>query len=119
MKAYLMLGCNGYYDECDMVQCNSAANPILDIEKIYNDNKVVNFIENTAKLLDGPCVEQQVVGNIINILFKNFKVIDEKKLPGIQSFLRMHKPCGVYLMMVLKEDVESVGRDKKSRIKVS
>ncbi len=116
MKAYLILGCNGYYDECDMIQCNSVANPIIDIEKIYDNKKAINFIENTAKLIDGPCTETQVVGNIINLLFKNFKVLDDNKLPGIQSFLKMHKNCGVYLMMVLKEDVESVGRNKKSRI---
>jgi len=115
MKACLLLGCNGYYDQYDMIQCNSAANQIVDIETIYENKKVIHFIESSAGLLDRPCTDYVVVGNIINILHKNFNVLDNKKLPGIQAFLKMHKCCGVYLMMALKEDIENEGRNKKSR----
>ena len=34
MKACLLLGCNGYYDQYNMIQCNSVANQIVDIEAI-------------------------------------------------------------------------------------
>lgn len=106
MKAYLILGCNGFLDQGGMIQCHSVSNPILDLEKIDEDkyDKVLLFLEKTCKLFDKPCIEYSTVGNIINILYKNYSAIDEKIIPSIQNFLKMHKICGIYLTLILKED---------------
>jgi len=106
LKAYLVLGCNGFLDGNNIIQCNSVVNPILDLEKIDPSQykKVMNFLENSCFLFTKTCTDYNMVGNIINLLYKNFSVISDKLIPSIQNFLKMHKICGVYLMIILKED---------------
>jgi hypothetical protein len=108
LKAYLVLGCNGFLDKNGILYCNSISNPIIDLEKLNElDRKnVLNFLEHVCNIFDKPCIDYNMVGNSINLLHKKFYVIDEKLIPSIQSFLRMHKTCGVYLMLVLKEDYD-------------
>ncbi len=109
MKAYLILGCNGFLDQNGITHCHSVANPIIDLEKIeeLQSKKVLHFLENGCGLFDRPCLEYNMVGNAINMLHKNFSAVDEKLIPSIQNFLRMHKTCGVYLILVLKEDYDA------------
>lgn len=109
MKAYLILGCNGFLDQNGITHCHSVANPILDLESLdeLQSGKVLKFLENGCGLFDKPCLEYNMVGNAINILHKNFAAIDEKLIPSIQCFLKMHKICGVYLILVLKEDYDA------------
>ena len=108
MEAYLVLGCNGHIDKNGMVYCNSVSNPILDLSKIPEDkkDKLLSFLENGCKLFDSPCHDQNMVGNIINLMHKNFSVINEPLIPSIQMFLKMHKVCGLYLALILKEDYD-------------
>lgn len=109
MKAYLILGCNGFLDQNGMTHCHSVANPIIDLERLeeIQSKKVLQFLENGCGLFDKPCLEYNMVGNAINMLHKNFSAIEEKKIPSIQNFLKMHKICGVYLILVLKEDYDA------------
>ena len=73
MKAYLILGCNGFIDQNNILHCNSLSNPILDLEKLdeQQSKKILKFLENGCGLFDKPCIEYNMVGNAINILYKN------------------------------------------------
>jgi len=106
LEAYLILGCNGYLDQNGMTHCHSVLNPIIDLEKLdpQQSERVLKFLENGCGLFERPCMEYNMVGNAINMLHKNFLAINEKLIPSIQNFLKMHKICGVYLILVLKED---------------
>ena len=106
MKAYLILGCNGNSDKAGFIYCKSANNPILDLSKISKDiyDKLLDFLDNTCGLFDRPCFDYNKTVNIINFLYKNFGIISEENLHKIQSYIKMHKTCGLYIMLILKED---------------
>ena len=106
LDAYLLLGCNGFADSNDFVYCNSIVNPIIDLSKVNSEEqeRVVNFLENACGLFDSTCYDYNKCVNIINFLYRQFGIIDEDTLHRIQAFLRMHKRCGIYIMLNLKED---------------
>ena len=109
LDAYLVLGCNGYIDKCNIIHCNSVSNAIIDLSCIEKENQkqIFEFLENGCNLFDKICYDPNMVGNIINLLYRKYSVISESKLPSIQFFLKMHKTCGIYLAIVLKEDYDA------------
>ena len=106
MNAYLLLGCHGFTDSEDFTYCNSVVNPIVDLSKIRIETKekAVSFLDNACGLLDAACFDYNKCVNIINLLYRQFSIIDEDMLHRIQAFLKTHKRCGVYVMLILKED---------------
>ena len=106
MQAYIILGCNGHVDLDGFLYCNAISNPIVDLSKVKKEDKdrLVSFLENACALFDEVCHDYNKCVNIITYLYKNFNVINEDKLKKIQAFLRMHKICGVYMLLVMKED---------------
>lgn len=106
MKAYLVLGCNGNSDKEDFIYCSSCSNPIIDLAKVKKENydKLMEFLDNSCSLFDRPCFDYNKTVNIINFLYKNFSIISEEKLHKIQAFIRMHRSCGIYIMLIMKED---------------
>ena len=106
MNTYLLLGCNGFKDSDSFVYCNSAVNRIIDLSKINSEEKerVVKFLENACNLFDSACYDYNKCVNIINYLYRQFGIIDEDMLHRIQAFLRMHKRCGIHIMLISKED---------------
>lgn len=106
MDIMIILGCNGLVDENNFVYCNSAANPIIDLSKIglSKREKVIAFLERACGLFDGPCFDHNKSINIINLLYRQFGIIEEEKLHMIQAFIKMHKSCGIYVMLMLEED---------------
>lgn len=108
LNTYLLLGCNGFKDSNSFVYCNSVVNSIVDLSNINSEDKekVFNFLENACGLFDAPCYDYNKCVNIINFLYRQFSIIDEDGLHKVQAFLRMHKMCGLYVMLTPKEDYD-------------
>jgi hypothetical protein len=106
MNAVMLLGCNGLTDAERFMYCNAMANPIVDLSKvpIESREKLESFLDNACGLFDTACYDYNKCINIVNFLYRQFGIIDEDMLHKIQSFLRMHKRCGLYIMLILKED---------------
>ena len=106
MNAYLLLGCNGYEDVDNFIYCKSASNPIVDLSKLKSSEKsrTINFLDKACGLFDSPCYDYNKCINIVNFLYRQFSIIDEDGLHKVQAFLKMHKTCGLYVMLILKED---------------
>ena len=116
-----MLACNGnsiaHTDgfvrlDSGFVCCNSVINPILDLSLIHEEkyDSVISFLDITCGLFDSIQRDRNKVSNIINLLCKTFLVTDDSMILNIQMFLNMHKNCGVYLMLTMKEDFECLMR---------
>ena len=119
MKAYLVLGCNGSRKRCassidvdTFSFCDSVLNPILDLSNVGDDKygKVISFLERACGLFDKVERDKNKVSNIINFLCKTHKVIDEDTTRSIQMFMHMHKHCGFYLLLIMKEDMKCLMR---------
>ena len=108
MDAIILFGCNGHVEDSGFICCNSAVNPIVNLSGMKREikDKLIPFLENACGLFDAPCNNQSKCVNIINFLYRQFGIISEGKLHEIQAFLRMHKRCGVYIMLILEEDFD-------------
>lgn len=108
MNAFILLGCNGLVGEDRFVYCNSVVNPVVDLSKVPSDSKLKleNFLDKACGLFDSACTDYNKCINIVNFLYRQFSIIDEDTLHKIQSFLKMHKKCGIYIMIMLKEDFD-------------
>lgn len=106
MDALVLFGCNGHVEESGFIYCNSVVNPIVNLSGIKREikDKLFPFLENACGLFDAPCNDYSKCVNVINFLYRQFGIIDEERLYEIQAFLRMHKRCGVYMMLMLEED---------------
>ena len=114
MNAYVLLGCNGYTDDEGFEFCKSTCNPIVDLSKVGSSDRerVENFLDRACGLFDSPCYDYNKCINIINFLYRQFGIISEEGLHKIQAFLKMHKVCGIYVILLLKEDYH--GRTESS-----
>jgi len=106
MDAIILFGCNGHVEDSGFICCNSIVNPIVSLSKIKREtqDKLIPFLENACGLFDAPCNDRSKCVNIINFLYRQFGIISEERLCEIQAFLKMHKRCGVYIMLMLEED---------------
>jgi hypothetical protein len=102
IDAYLILGCNGHTDNDGFVHCNCVSNIILDISE--SSDKVEKFLDNACGLFDGPIFDYNKCTNAVSMLYKDYGEIKPAMLFKIQSFFRLHKTCGIYLVLILKED---------------
>lgn len=105
LDAILVLGCSGYVDN-DFIFCSGVNNSILELSELndFDYAKVENFLDKTCRLFDCVVDDNNKCSNILNLLYKTLKVIDEKKLNKIQLFLVKHKGCNLNLSLILRED---------------
>ena len=110
LNAYIALGCNGHIVEGGFLYCASASNPILDMTKVKKDSRqrLEDFLDHTCNLFDEVCTDYNKTINIINMIYRDFGIMSDESLHEIQAFIRMHKVCGIYIMLILKEDYENV-----------
>jgi hypothetical protein len=115
MKAYLVLGCNGHMDQDGFLSCSGVDNPILDLSNIPKDerDKAVKFLNDVCGLFDGPVYEHNKAINIVDMFYRDMGLISEDILFKIQNFTRMHKICGMYLILIMKEDYNVSGRKRR------
>jgi|TARA_R110001583_G_scaffold16234_29_gene66407 hypothetical protein len=108
LKAYLILGCNRYVDSEGFFYSESISNPIADLQYIQKDeaDNVISFLEDACGLFEAPMFNYNKCTNTINFLYRNFSIINEDRLKKIQSFIRMHRRGGIFIMLTLKEDYD-------------
>jgi hypothetical protein len=113
MNAYLLFGCNGLAASNNYVLCRGVVNPVVDLSKIPPERRprLEIFLDNACGLFDKPCSDYNKCVNIVNFLYRQFGIITEDMLHNIQAFLKMHKNCGVYIMILLKEDFHEQYKD--------
>ena len=113
LDAYILLGCNGRASSEKFIFCNSVANPIINLKNLKKEDKekVINFLDNACGLFDGVCHNYSKCINIINMLYRQFSIISEESLHEVQAFIRMHKSCGIYIMLIMKEDYDVRHKD--------
>jgi hypothetical protein len=106
MDAFILLGCNGLTDAERFMYCNAMVNPIVDLSKVPAESreKLEDFLDNACGLFDSACYDYNKCINIVNFLYRQFSIIDEDMLHKIQGFLKMHRRCGLYIILMLKED---------------
>ncbi len=106
IDAILILGCYGYTED-GFVFCNGVSNPVLELQDLSDIDypKVELFLDKTCRLFDCVVDDNNKCSNILNMLFKTFKVIDESVLFKIQHYLLRHKGCRLYLSLVLRENL--------------
>ncbi len=108
MEAYLILGCNGHTDSEGFVNCRGIANPIVDLSKIPHDDyaKLVKFLDQACGLFDRPIYNHNKCTNTLSMIYKNFNLIDQNLLYKVQNCFKLHRQCGLYLILLMKEDFD-------------
>jgi hypothetical protein len=107
LEAYLVLGCNGFIGEDGFRSCYGIENPIIDLTKVPEDeyNSLLEFLDNACDLFSRPINDYNKCVNTLSLLYKIHNAYDKQMLHNIQNFLKMHKQCGVSLILVMKEDI--------------
>jgi hypothetical protein len=109
LKAYLVLGCNGLTSPDKFIFCNGIQNPIIDLTRLSEDQylELLNFFDNACDLFNSPMNDYNKCVNTLSLLYKNYNAYDQTMLSNIQSFIKNHKGCGIWLMLILKEDFKN------------
>ena len=106
IEAYLVLGCNGAQSPDGFLSCCSVENPIVDLTKVSDDQyqRLLDFFDNACDLFNAPMNDYNKCVNTLSYLYKHHGAYDQRMLYNIQHFLKMHKECGIWLVLTLKED---------------
>ena len=106
LGAFLVLGCNGSGVSKDFVFCHGVKSPIIDLSSLDKEKylELLDFLDNACNLFDSVMLDYNKCVNTISFLHKKFDLYDQKTLNRIQTFIKMHKDCGIFLTLVLKED---------------
>lgn len=109
LDACLLLGCNGLIVAPNFCNCGGVENNIVDLmtleEKDYIE--MMNFFDDTCDLFNSPINDYNKCVNILTMLNRDFGIINSAGLHNIQMFLKSHKSCGIYLFLLLKEDMKN------------
>lgn len=111
LEAYLVLGCGGFETENGFIICNSVTNPMLDLSKIPQDKylRAVEFMDKSCKLFERPIYDYNKTINVITMLYKTYEIMSHDELVNIQRFIKLHKDCGIFLILLMKEDYHARG----------
>ena len=104
-KICLVLGCHKNVDG-EFTYCYGVSNPILDLSML-DDNQidlVIDFLNESCNIVDSPIVDNNKVVNVISYLYKTYNAFDKDTLYKVQFFIKMHKPCGLKLELIILED---------------
>ena len=109
LKAYLVLGCKGHTGQDGFIECSGVSNPIIDLEVINGDNydRIIPFLETACDLFDTPMYNSNKVSNALNMLHRDLSGLAPSMLFNVQQFIRMHKKCGPFLILIMKEDYDN------------
>ena len=105
LSAYLILGCNGHIID-GFTNCHGVENSVLDLTELSDELyiKVIDFLDNACGLFQAPINDNNKCSNILQMLYRDLSIIDKNMLYNIQNFIRLHKNCGLYLYLIMKED---------------
>jgi hypothetical protein len=102
------MGCNGNTIKNEFINCNGIENIIIKLSEIDEQNygRVIDFFDKACGLFDAPVNNHNKCTNIVTMLYRDYGIINDEMLYRIQFFIKMHKPCGIYLFLIMKEDVD-------------
>ena len=105
LEAHLTLGCQGD-EKHGFIHCQGVRNVVLKLEDLSKEkyDEIVKFLDQACGLFDSPVTDFNKCANMIGLLHKNHIVFTDPELFNIQKFLKNHKECKVYMILVPKED---------------
>lgn len=108
LKVCLVLGCNGCIGLDGFKSCLKVENVIIDLTKFENDQyqTIIDFLDTACDLFISPINDYNKCVNSLSLLYRTYNAFNQTMLFNVQAFLKMHKQCGVWLMLVLKEDLD-------------
>lgn len=104
MKANLILYCEGLIIN-GFSFCGGVENIVLDLETVEHKNnyaKLIEYLDKIPKVFDGPCFNNNIIGNALYKLYE-WEMVDDKQYKNISHFYRMHCNCGLILRCDVKE----------------
>lgn len=112
LDACLVLGCNGHSGNDGFMTCTGVSNIIINLKDVDDDSydKLVNFLEGACSLLDEPMYNRNKIANSLNIIHRDHGIIPHTMLFNIQNFMQMHRKCGHYMLLIMREDYNNYGR---------
>ena len=107
LSLYLILGCNGLENKVFKL-CNKTENIILNFDNmdLTDYTKVIFFLDSACEMVDYEMSDYNKIANVISILHTKYKVFNQESLLNIQKYIKMHKDCGLYLILSLQEDYD-------------
>lgn len=108
-KLYLILGCFGRIDD-NFTSCSSCESKILHVSEDLKHYKDIMAYFESVKLLDKPLLDYNTIRNSLFKMQANFdqdikKLWSEKEFKLFENFTISHKSCGIYMQLLLEEDV--------------
>tara|TARA_R110002110_G_scaffold23170_7_gene88726 strand:+ start:87 stop:455 length:369 start_codon:yes stop_codon:yes gene_type:complete len=109
LDAYLVLGCGGFETPEGFIICNAVTNPMVDLSKIPQDKymRLITFLDKTCKLFERPSYDYNKSVNIITMLYRTYGILNHDELVTIQRFIKLHRDCGIFLILLMKEDYDA------------
>lgn len=107
LKACLVLGCNGCYTANGFLNCSSVENVIFDFDSFTDEKylEILDFLENACDLFSVQMNDYNKCVNSLSLLYRNYQAYNQSMLYDIQAFFKIHKACGIWIIIVLKEDL--------------
>ncbi len=108
LEACLILGCYGYVN-LNFNYCSKVSNIIFDLTKLSEENylKILEFLDHACDLFSKPMNDYNKCVNALSLLYSTYHAYDAEMLHRVQHFLKMHRNCGIWLMLVMKEDLDA------------
>ena len=117
-NAYLVLGCYGR-TENGFVLCPSTDNRILKLgESLVNIEGVMNYLD-AVKIFDRPMLDNNSIRHTVYHLQDKFdqkfkRLWNDHEFSLLERFMHMHKPCGMYLQVILvQEEMQIIKPDEE------
>ena len=108
LDIYLVLGCNGYAESKSWIMCHGVENPLVDLTLLsdHDYKTLVDFLDRACGLFDSQMSDYNKCVNTLNFIYKHYHAYDDVTLFRVQKFIKLHKDCGIWLALVLKEEFD-------------
>lgn len=119
---YLVLGCFGRQDD-GFISCKSVENKILKISSELEGYQNMMDYFSSCRLFDRPVFELNAVRHLIFNLQDKYdqkinRLWSEKNFTLYQKFIIDHRPCGVYIKLILDSENLNSQNDNLSESKI-
>ena len=116
-NVYLVLGCYGRTED-GFVLCPSAENRILKLdETLESYEDIVNYIDS-VRLFDKPLLDNNAIRHFIYNLQDRYnqkirRLWSEREYHLLERFVNMHKPCGLYVRLIIVPEILDKEKDNE------
>lgn len=107
LKACLVLGCNGSIVKEDFCLCRGVQNTIIDLTNLEDEHyiRILDFLDQACDLFSSPVYDYNKCVNVLSLLYRNYDGFNQQTLMNVQAFLKTHRSCGIWIMLIMKEDI--------------